>query len=81
MYVLFRECDGARQFGSLFKSKLDPKNGSSFARPGKKIAVIEIVADRPLKLGNGALRLNGTWHISSDPDGWRCQLRAAEVKA
>ena len=49
--------------------------------PNNPLAVIEIVADRPLKLGNGALRLSGTWHISSDPDGWRCQLRAAEVKA
>ena len=35
--------------------------------PNNPLAVIEIVADRPLKLGNGALRLSGTWHVSTDP--------------
>ena len=34
--------------------------------PNNPLAVIEIVADRPLQLGNGALRLSGTWHLSSD---------------
>src|SRR4051812_33804644 len=48
--------------------------------PNNPLAVIEIVADRPLRLGNGALRLTGTWQISADSDGWRYQLRAAEVK-
>src|SRR5882724_6956612 len=32
--------------------------------PNNPLAVVEIVADRPLKLGNGALRLSGTWHLS-----------------
>jgi membrane dipeptidase len=49
--------------------------------PNNPLAVIEIVADRPLKLGNGALRLGGTWNVSPDPQGWRYQLHAAEVKA
>ena len=49
--------------------------------PRNPLAVIEISADHPLKLGNGALRLTGTWHVSSDVDGWRYQLRGAEVKA
>jgi membrane dipeptidase len=46
--------------------------------PNNPLAVIEIVADRPLKLVNGTLRLSGTWHVSSDADGWRYQLHAAE---
>ena len=49
--------------------------------PNNPLAVIEIVADRPLRLGNGALRLSGTWTVSTDPDGWYYQLHAAEVKA
>lgn len=48
--------------------------------PNNPLAVIEIVSDQPLPLGNGALRLGGTWHLSSDSDGWRYQLRAADVK-
>lgn len=48
--------------------------------PNNPLAVIEVVADRPLSLGNGALRLAGTWQISPDPDGWRYQLHAAQVK-
>jgi len=47
--------------------------------PNNPLAVIEIVADRPLKLGNGTLRLSGTWRVSSDADAWRYQLHAAEV--
>jgi membrane dipeptidase len=47
--------------------------------PNNPLAVIEIVADRPIKLGNGTLRLNGTWQVSANPDGWRYQLHAAEV--
>ncbi len=48
--------------------------------PNNPLAVVEASADRPLKLGNGALRLIGTWHVSSDADGWRYQLRGAEVR-
>src|SRR3954451_3654439 len=47
--------------------------------PNNPLAVIEIVADRPLKVGNGAVRLSGTWQVSADPDGWHYQLHAAEV--
>jgi membrane dipeptidase len=47
--------------------------------PNNPLAVIEVVADRPLELGNGMLRLSGMWAVSSDPDGWRYQLRAAEA--
>jgi membrane dipeptidase len=47
--------------------------------PNNRLAVVEIVADRPLKLGNGAVRLSGMWQVSSDPDDWRYQLHAAEV--
>jgi membrane dipeptidase len=46
--------------------------------PNNPLAVIEVVADRPLKLGNGTLRLSGTLHVSSDADAWRYQLHAAE---
>lgn len=48
--------------------------------PNNPLAVVEVTADRPLRLGNGALRLTGTWHVSSDSDSWRYQLRNAEVK-
>src|SRR6478609_7198545 len=41
--------------------------------PNNPLAVVEIVAGRPLRLGSGTLRLAGTWHVSSDPDGWRYQ--------
>jgi len=47
--------------------------------PNNPLAVVEIVADRPLKLGNGAMRLSGKWQVSADPAGWRYQLHAAEV--
>lgn len=49
--------------------------------PANPLAVVEVFAGRPLKLGNGALRLTGTWHVSSDFEAWRYQLRGAEVKA
>lgn len=49
--------------------------------PSNPLAVVEIVADRPLELGHGVLRLSGTWQVSADPDGWRYQLHAAEVTA
>jgi membrane dipeptidase len=48
--------------------------------PANPLAVIEILADQPMKLGGGALRLRGTWHVSGESDGWRYQLRGAEVK-
>ncbi|MFI4999102.1 MAG: dipeptidase [Reyranellales bacterium] len=48
--------------------------------PANPLAVVEVSADQPLKLGKGALRLSGTWHVSSASDGWRYQLRGAEVK-
>ena len=47
--------------------------------PNNPLAVVEVVADQPLKLGNGPVRLNGTWQVSSDPEGWRYQLHGAEV--
>ena len=47
--------------------------------PRNRLAVVEVSADRPLKLGNGALRLSGTWRVSSDSDGWRYRLEEAEV--
>jgi len=47
--------------------------------PNNPLAVVEIAGARPLRLGNGALRLRGTWQVSSDPDGWRYRLHAAEV--
>lgn len=49
--------------------------------PNNPLAVVEIVADAPLRLGTGALRLAGTWRIAADPDGWRYQLHDAEVVA
>ena len=48
--------------------------------PNNPLAVVEVFADQPLRLGNGALRLSGTWQVSPDPDGWRYQLHGAEVK-
>jgi membrane dipeptidase len=48
--------------------------------PNNPLAVVEVLADKPLKVGNGPLRLAGTWQVSCDPDGWRYQLHGAEVK-
>ena len=47
--------------------------------PNNPLAVVEVVADRPLKLGNGTLRLKGRLQVSDDPAVWRYQLHAAEV--
>jgi membrane dipeptidase len=47
--------------------------------PNNPLAVIEVAAERPLKLGNGTVRLKGTLHVSADPDGWRYGLHAAEM--
>ena len=48
--------------------------------PANRLAVVEIFADQPLRLGTGRLRLTGTWQVASDPDGWRYQLHGAAVK-
>jgi membrane dipeptidase len=48
--------------------------------PANPLAVVEVFANEPLKLGTGALRLSGTWHVAADPDGWRYQLRGATVR-
>ena len=48
--------------------------------PNNPLAVVEVLAAEPLKLGTGPLRLSGTWQISSDEAGWRYQLHDAEVK-
>ena len=37
--------------------------------PANRLAVIEIFANRPLRLGTGRLQLTGTWQVSPDPDG------------
>ncbi len=47
--------------------------------PNNPLAVVEVLADQPLKIGNGPLRLSGTWQVSSDEAGWRYQLHGAEV--
>lgn len=49
--------------------------------PANPLAVVEVLAQKPLKLGNGPLRLKGTWRVSSDETGWRYQLHAAEAIA
>jgi membrane dipeptidase len=48
--------------------------------PANPLAVVEIFPARPLKLGSRALQLSGTWHVSRDSDGWRYQLRNADLK-
>lgn len=47
--------------------------------PNNPLAVVEVVADQPLRIGNGAVRLMGKLHVSADPEAWRYQLHAAEV--
>ena len=47
--------------------------------PNNPLAVIEVVADEPIKLGNGKVRVTGTLHVVSDPEGWRYQLHDAEL--
>jgi membrane dipeptidase len=49
--------------------------------PANRLAVVEVFAEQPLKVSAGrSLRLTGTWRVSADPDGWRYQLHAAELK-
>src|SRR5215470_12268785 len=47
--------------------------------PNNPLAVVEVLADGPMKLGNGPLRVSGTWRVSSDESGWRYQLHDAEA--
>lgn len=47
--------------------------------PANPLAVVEVSADRPLKLGDGTLRLRGTWCVSPGSEGWRYRLEGAEV--
>jgi membrane dipeptidase len=47
--------------------------------PANRWAVVEVLADALLKVGDGPLRLRGTWVVSSDPDGWGYQLRGAQL--
>lgn len=48
--------------------------------PRNRLAVVEVSADRPLKLGSGKLTVSGTWRVSSDPERWRYRLENAELK-
>src|SRR6266404_83350 len=46
--------------------------------PGNPLTTVEVFADADIELGNGALRLRGTWHVlRNDSLGWRYQLRGA----
>lgn len=47
--------------------------------PNNPLAVIEVIADEPLKIGNGAVRVSGTLRVESDPAGWRYQIHSAEL--
>jgi membrane dipeptidase len=46
--------------------------------PNNPLAVVEVLARQPMKTANGALKLSGTWRVSSDVEGWRYQLHDAE---
>lgn len=48
--------------------------------PNNPLAVVEVRADQPLRLGRGALRLVGTLRVSPDGEGWRYALQGASVK-
>src|SRR5476649_1471957 len=45
--------------------------------PRHPLTTIEVFADSDIDLTGGTLRLSGTLHISSDPEGWRYQLEGA----
>src|SRR5579871_242119 len=47
--------------------------------PNNPLAVIEVIADEPIRLGKGKVRVTGTLHVASDPEGWRYQLHKAEL--
>lgn len=48
--------------------------------PDNPLAVVEVSADHPLKLGNSAVRLSGTWQVSDVSQGWRYRLVEAVTK-
>lgn len=48
--------------------------------PANPLAVIEVFADAPLRLGSGKLQLHGTWRVMQEPEGWRYQLHGATAK-
>lgn len=48
--------------------------------PSNPLAVIEVIADRPIELAGGAMRLVGTLAVlDKDPLGWRYQLNDARL--
>ncbi|HEY4171035.1 MAG TPA: membrane dipeptidase [Reyranella sp.] len=47
--------------------------------PSNPLAVIEVIAEEPLKIGYGAVRVTGTLRVESDPEGWRYQIHGAEL--
>jgi membrane dipeptidase len=44
--------------------------------PANRLAVVEILADHPLKLGTGQVRVAGNWQVSSDPTAGATSCRA-----
>ena len=48
--------------------------------PRNPLAVVEVLADRPIRVANKELRLTGTLQVSADPEGWRYRLHGAAVK-
>src|SRR5437899_146747 len=49
--------------------------------PSNPLAVIEVLADRPIELSGGAMRLSGALAIlDKDPLGWRYQLKGARLE-
>ena len=49
--------------------------------PRNRLAVVEVVAERPLELNAGALTLSGTWRVIDDREGWRYRLAGAVAEA
>ena len=47
--------------------------------PNNPLAVIEVIADQPLKIGNGAVRVTGTLRVESHRESWRYQIHGAEL--
>ena len=48
--------------------------------PANRLAVVEVFAERPLKLGPRQVRLTGTWRVAAAAAGWRYQLHGADLK-
>src|SRR4029453_16017844 len=44
--------------------------------PANRLAVVEVFADQPIKLGAGELRITGTWRLSAGARGRRLPLPA-----